>query len=54
MGSLGIVATGSAEFALDSGSTLADMGSALPSTILRYLDTLLNGIAGDMVASVAN
>ena len=54
MGSLGILATGSAKFALDSGSTLADMGSGLPSLILMFADTLLNGIAGDVVASVGD
>lgn len=53
MGSLGTLATGSAAFALDSGSTLADMGSALPSMILMFVDALLNGIAGDVVSSVA-
>lgn len=54
MGSLGILATGSAEFALNSGSTLADMGTRLPSLILMFVDSLLNGIAGDIVSSVGD
>ncbi|UVE94507.1 hypothetical protein [Dietzia sp. B32] len=54
MGSLGILAAGSAEFALDSGSTLADMGSRLPSLLLQFADMLFNGIAGDLVSSVGD
>lgn len=52
MGSLGILATGSAEFALNSGSTLADSGTRLPSLILLFADALINGMAWDIVSSV--
>ncbi|MBM7229340.1 MULTISPECIES: hypothetical protein [Dietzia] len=54
MGSLATLAAGSAEFALDSGSTLADMGTSLPSLALSFLAALLDGIAVDLVASVAD
>ncbi|MBB0967651.1 hypothetical protein G6016_01480 [Dietzia aerolata] len=54
MGSIGRLGTASAEFATNSGSTLADMGTLLPSLVLRFLDALLEGIAHDVVSSVGD
>lgn len=54
MGSLGTLAEGSAEFALESGSTLADTATGLPSTILRFVNRLLIGMAEDVVSSVGD
>lgn len=54
MGSLGVFAEGSSEFALDSGSVLLDALTGAPSFILRMLSFIGFGTSLDLTASVAD
>lgn len=53
-GSLGVFIDGSSQFALDSGSTLADWGTRLPSLILGIANLIGFGTSVDLTASVAD
>lgn len=53
MGSLGVFAEGSAAFGLESGSTVADAATNLPSFFLGLLDILGIMTSADLTASVA-
>nr|WP_165001094.1 hypothetical protein [Dietzia sp. oral taxon 368] len=53
MGSLGVFAEGSAAFGLNSGSTVADAATNLPSFFLGLLDYLGIMTSADLTASVA-
>ncbi|TCW24072.1 hypothetical protein EDD19_1088 [Dietzia cinnamea] len=53
MGSLGVFAEGSAAFGLNSGSTVADAATNLPSFFLGLLDFLGIMTSADLTASVA-
>lgn len=52
-GSIGILATGSEAFAINSGSTALDWATSLPPLMLQMVQGLLNGIAGNLTASVS-
>ena len=52
MGSLAVFAEGSSQFALDSGSTLADALTGLPSLMLFLMDSIGFGASVDLTASV--
>ena len=53
MGSLGVFAEGSSQFAVESGSTLVDFGTSFPSLLLGLLDMLGIATSTDLTASVA-
>ncbi|MCY1655854.1 MULTISPECIES: hypothetical protein [Dietzia] len=52
MGSLAEFAEGSSQFAINSGSTLVDFGTGLPSLVLMLLDAVGFGTSVDLTASV--
>ncbi|UVE94506.1 hypothetical protein [Dietzia sp. B32] len=54
MGSLGVFAEGSSEFALDSGSVLLDALTTAPSFLLRILGMIGFGTSLDLTASVGD
>lgn len=54
MGSLAVFADGSSEFAIDSGSTLVDFFSELPSLVLMLANGLGIQTSLDLTASLDN
>ncbi|WP_176475046.1 hypothetical protein [Dietzia natronolimnaea] len=52
MGSLGVFAEGSSQFAIDSGSTLVDFATGLPSLVLLLMDVIGFETSLDLTASV--
>ncbi|MFN3600662.1 MAG: hypothetical protein ACK4UY_04645 [Dietzia sp.] len=52
MGSLGVFAEGSSQFAINSGSTIVDVATGLPSFVLWMMDLIGIETSLDLTASV--